>query len=62
MISERKLMIKTVEYLGDKVRMIDQTRLPLEKVFIDCKTIEDVADAMKVSRITVYNYLNALHR
>ena len=40
-------MIKTVEYLGDKVRMIDQTRLPLEKVFIDCKTIEDVADAIK---------------
>ena len=24
--------------------------------------IEDVADAMGVSRITVYNYLNALHR
>jgi methylthioribose-1-phosphate isomerase len=40
-------MIKTVEYLGDKVRMIDQTRLPLEKVFIDCKTIDDVADAIK---------------
>jgi len=41
-------MIKTVEYLGDKVRMIDQTRLPLEKIFIDCKTIEDVADAIKI--------------
>jgi len=40
-------MIKTVEYLGDRVRMIDQTRLPLEKVFIDCKTIEDIADAIK---------------
>jgi hypothetical protein len=24
--------------------------------------VEDVADAMGVSRITVYNYLNALHR
>ena len=23
---------------------------------------EDVADAMGVSRITVYNYLNAIHR
>jgi predicted transcriptional regulator YheO len=24
--------------------------------------VEDVADAMGVSRITVYNYLNAIHR
>ena len=40
-------MIKTVEYLDGKVRMIDQTRLPLEKVFVDCKTIDDVANAIK---------------
>jgi len=40
-------MIKTVEYVGDCVRMIDQTRLPLEKVFVDCKTIDDVANAIK---------------
>ena len=40
-------MIKTVEYLDGKVRMIDQTRLPLEKVFVDCETIDDVADAIK---------------
>jgi hypothetical protein len=26
------------------------------------RAVEDVADAMGVSRITVYNYLNALHR
>ena len=26
------------------------------------RAVEDVADAMAVSRITVYNYLNALHR
>ena len=40
-------MIKTVEYIDGIVRMIDQTRLPLEKVFIDCKTIDDVANAIK---------------
>ena len=40
-------MVKTIEYLGDKVRMIDQTRLPLEKVFVDCKTIDDVANAIR---------------
>lgn len=26
------------------------------------RAVEDVADAMAVSRITVYNYLNAIHR
>lgn len=26
------------------------------------RSVEDVADAMGVSRITVYNYLNAIHR
>ena len=26
------------------------------------RAVEDVSDAMGVSRITVYNYLNALHR
>ena len=26
------------------------------------RAVDDVADAMGVSRITVYNYLNALHR
>ena len=40
-------MIKTVEYLDGVVRMIDQTRLPLEKVFVDCKSIDDVTNAIK---------------
>jgi predicted transcriptional regulator YheO len=26
------------------------------------RAVEQVADAMGVSRITVYNYLNAIHR
>ncbi|QPJ66512.1 MAG: S-methyl-5-thioribose-1-phosphate isomerase [Candidatus Nitrohelix vancouverensis] len=40
-------MIKTIEYIDDIVRMIDQTRLPGETTFVDCKTIEDVGDAIK---------------
>jgi methylthioribose-1-phosphate isomerase len=40
-------MIKTIEYVDGVVRMIDQTRLPTEKVFVDCKTIEDVGQAIK---------------
>jgi methylthioribose-1-phosphate isomerase len=39
-------MIKTIEYIDGVVRMIDQTRLPLEKEFIDCRTIEDVGHAI----------------
>ncbi|MBT5985833.1 MAG: S-methyl-5-thioribose-1-phosphate isomerase [Nitrospina sp.] len=40
-------MIKTVEYVDGMVRMIDQRRLPLEKVFVDCNKIDDVANAIK---------------
>ena len=40
-------MIKTIEYIDGIVRMIDQTRLPLEKQFIDCRTIEEVGHAIK---------------
>jgi len=40
-------MINTIEYVDGVVRMIDQTRLPSEKVFIDCHTIEEVGHAIK---------------
>ena len=39
------------------VRLLDE-----RGAFILRRAVEDVADAMGVSRITVYNYLNALHR
>lgn len=40
-------MFKTIEYTNGVVKMIDQTRLPLEKVYVDCRTIEDVGHAIK---------------
>ncbi|MGV7220027.1 MAG: S-methyl-5-thioribose-1-phosphate isomerase [Nitrospinales bacterium] len=40
-------MVKTIEYIDGVVRMIDQTRLPLEKVFVDCKSVDDVGHAIK---------------
>ncbi len=40
-------MIKTIEYVDGIVRMIDQTRLPAEKEFVDCRTIEEVGHAIK---------------
>jgi excinuclease UvrABC helicase subunit UvrB len=39
------------------VKLLDQ-----RGAFTLRRAVEDVADAMGVSRITVYNYLNALHR
>jgi hypothetical protein len=39
------------------VRLLDQ-----RGAFILRRAVEDVADAMGVSRITIYNYLNAIHR
>lgn len=39
------------------IRLLDE-----RGAFILRRAVEDVADAMGVSRITVYNYLNALHR
>ncbi|PIQ97317.1 MAG: S-methyl-5-thioribose-1-phosphate isomerase, partial [Nitrospinae bacterium CG11_big_fil_rev_8_21_14_0_20_56_8] len=40
-------MIPTVEYANGCVRMIDQTKLPNETVFVDCRTIEEVGRAIK---------------
>jgi hypothetical protein len=39
------------------VRLLDE-----RGVFTLRRAVEDVADALGVSRITVYNYLNAIHR
>ncbi|MEM8621041.1 MAG: helix-turn-helix domain-containing protein [Actinomycetota bacterium] len=39
------------------VRLLDE-----RGAFTLRRSVEDVADAMGVSRITVYNYLNAIHR
>ena len=39
------------------IRLLDE-----RGAFILRRSVEDIADAMGVSRITIYNYLNALHR
>ena len=40
-------MIKTLEWTDAGVRLIDQTRLPLEETYVTCKTYEEVADAIR---------------
>ncbi|MGK7345618.1 MAG: S-methyl-5-thioribose-1-phosphate isomerase [Candidatus Nitrospinota bacterium M3_3B_026] len=40
-------MFKTVEWKGDKVRLIDQRKLPLEETYIDLETSGEAAAAIK---------------
>jgi HTH domain len=52
-----KLPQLTREEKQQAIRLLDE-----RGAFTLRRAVEDVADAMGVSRITVYNYLNALHR
>ncbi len=45
------------EHKQRAVRLLDE-----RGAFTLRRAVEDLADAMGVSRITVYNYLNAIHR
>ena len=40
-------MIKTLEWTDDGVRLLDQTKLPTEEVYVTCKTWEEVAEAIR---------------
>ena len=45
--SLRKIMIQTLEWTDKGVRFIDQTKLPTEEVYVNCKTHEQVADVIR---------------
>jgi len=40
-------MFKTIEWTDDGVRMIDQTRLPRETVYLTCRDYREVAEAIR---------------
>ncbi len=40
-------MVETIQWTGDGVVMIDQTRLPREEVYLTCRTYDEVAHAIK---------------
>jgi len=40
-------MIKTLEWLGDAVRFLDQRKLPAEETYVTCRTYLEVADAIR---------------
>ncbi|MDA2957895.1 MAG: helix-turn-helix domain-containing protein [Actinomycetota bacterium] len=58
---EREIGCRVVEMNREQkqlaIRLLDE-----RGAFILRRAVEDVSDAMGVSRITVYNYLNAIHR
>src|ERR1035438_8091148 len=41
------LMIQTLEWTNHGVRFIDQTKLPMEEIYVTCKTHEQVADVIR---------------
>jgi methylthioribose-1-phosphate isomerase len=47
MSSSNKLNFKTLEWAGDRLVILDQTKLPEEVVYLDCDNLEDVATAIK---------------
>lgn len=44
-------MVRTIEFIDGAVKMIDQTKLPLIKEWVICKTYEEVADSIKKMHI-----------
>jgi methylthioribose-1-phosphate isomerase len=46
-----RLNFKTLEWVGDHLRILDQTKLPAETKYLDCKTLEDVSSAIKELKI-----------
>src|SRR5262245_50757886 len=40
-------MVETIQWTGEGVVMIDQTRLPREEVFVTCRDYRQVAEAIR---------------
>src|SRR5271156_6757147 len=40
-------MVATIQWIGDGVAMIDQTRLPREEVVVTCRSYQEVAEAIR---------------
>ena len=43
--------IKAIEWLGDKVRILDQTKLPQEEVYLELSRYQDIASAIAELKI-----------
>ncbi len=38
---------RTIEWKGDRIRLLDQTRLPSEETYVDILTVDEICDAIK---------------
>lgn len=47
MSTSNKLKFKTLEWADNYLRILDQTRLPEEAVYLDCDTVDKIAAAIK---------------
>ena len=47
MSASNKLKFKTLEWTDDHLRILDQTRLPEEVVYLDCDSLDEVATAIR---------------
>lgn len=47
----RRIELKAVEWASGKVRLIDQTKLPQEEVYLEFSNYKDVAEAIKTLRV-----------
>jgi len=45
------MRIKAIEWLGDRVRVLDQTRLPQEEVYLELADYQDIASAIAALKI-----------
>jgi methylthioribose-1-phosphate isomerase len=48
------MAVRPIEWIGDEtghLRLLDQTKLPTEIVFIDCRTVPQVVEAIKMLRV-----------
>ncbi|GMT47103.1 MAG: methylthioribose-1-phosphate isomerase [bacterium] len=50
-MDKKSIIFKTIEWADNRVRILDQSRLPLEVVYIDCSDYRMVADAVKTLKI-----------
>ncbi len=44
---DKRMNFKTIEWRDDKVLLIDQRKLPLEEVYVECSDYQQVADAIR---------------
>src|SRR5687767_1538249 len=48
------MAVRPIEWIGDEtghLRLLDQTKLPTEITFVDCRTVPQVVEAIKMLRV-----------